>query len=169
MSAMSVSNHQSYDCLLNRLFRCRSTKTSKTGGFPAHMASNADSATIWWYHHGEMGPWTVTTIPADALARTWLHQAIGRHRAGYKIRHICLRNFELPMILFNNSPDDVFKFHWSCCKPVFGWWLTTIAHHLSQWWHNLQMHMRVTKPLWVIFPNYLIHVHTWNVVLGVDI
>ena len=49
-----VSNHQSHDCLLNRLFGCRSKKTSKlrvtglcagnspgTGEFPAQMASNA--------------------------------------------------------------------------------------------------------------------------------
>ena len=51
----SVSNHQSHDCLLNRLFRRRSKKTSKlrvtgvcagnspgTGEFPAQMASNAE-------------------------------------------------------------------------------------------------------------------------------
>ena len=51
----SVSNHQPHDCLLNRLFRHRSKKTSKlrvtglcagnspgTGGFPAQMASNAE-------------------------------------------------------------------------------------------------------------------------------
>ena len=51
----SVSNHQPYDCLLNRLFRRRRKKTSKlrvtglcagnspeTGEFPAQRASNAD-------------------------------------------------------------------------------------------------------------------------------
>ena len=45
----SVSNHQPHHCLLNRLFRRRSKKTSKlrvtglcgTGEFPAQMASNA--------------------------------------------------------------------------------------------------------------------------------
>ena len=60
----SVSNHQSYDCLLNRLFRRRSKKTSKlrltglcagnspgTGEFTAHMASNAENVSIWWRHH----------------------------------------------------------------------------------------------------------------------
>ena len=57
-----VSNHPPHHCLLNCLFRCRSTKTSKlcvtglcagkspgTGEFPAQMASNAFS--IWWRHH----------------------------------------------------------------------------------------------------------------------
>ena len=61
-----VSNHQPHDCLLNRLFRRRSTKTSKlrvtglcegnspvTGEFPAQRASNAENVSIWWLHHGK--------------------------------------------------------------------------------------------------------------------
>ena len=60
-----VSNHQPHHCLLNRLFGCRSKKTSKlrvtglcagnspgTGEFPAQMASNAENVSIWWHHHG---------------------------------------------------------------------------------------------------------------------
>ena len=60
----SVSNHQPHDCLLNRLFRRRSKKTSKlrvtglcvgnspgTGEFPTQMASNAENVSIWWRHH----------------------------------------------------------------------------------------------------------------------
>ena len=60
-----VSNHQRHDCLLNRLFRRRSKKTSKlrvtglcagnspgTGEFPTQMASNAENVSIWWRHHG---------------------------------------------------------------------------------------------------------------------
>ena len=56
----SVSNHQPRDCLLNRLFRRRSKKTSKLhvtglcagnspvpGEFPAQMASNAENVSIW--------------------------------------------------------------------------------------------------------------------------
>ena len=59
-----VSNHQPRDCLLNRLFRRRSKKTSKlrvtglcagnspaTGEFPAQRASNAENVSIWWRHH----------------------------------------------------------------------------------------------------------------------
>ena len=58
------SNNQLHDCLLNRLFRCRSTKTSKhhvtglcagnspvTGEFPAQKASNAENVSIWWHQH----------------------------------------------------------------------------------------------------------------------
>ena len=60
----SVSNHHPHDCFLNRLFMCRSTKTSKlrviglcvgsssmTGEFPAQRASNGEIVSIWWRHH----------------------------------------------------------------------------------------------------------------------
>ena len=60
----SISNHQPYDCLLNRLFRRRWTKTPKlratglcagnsprTGEFPAQMVNNAKNVCIWWRHH----------------------------------------------------------------------------------------------------------------------
>ena len=57
------SNHRRLDCLLNRLFRRRSKKTSQlrvtglcegnspvTGEFPAQRASNAEDVSIWWSH-----------------------------------------------------------------------------------------------------------------------
>ena len=60
----AISNHQPHDCLLNRLFRHRSKKTSKpcvtglcagnspaTDEFPAQRASNAGNVSIWWRHH----------------------------------------------------------------------------------------------------------------------
>ena len=60
----AVSNHQPHDCLLNRLFGRKRKKISKlrvtgfcagnstvTGEFPAQMASNAESVSIWWRHH----------------------------------------------------------------------------------------------------------------------
>ena len=77
----SVSNHQPHDCLLNRLFRRRSKKTSKlrvtdlcagkspgTGEFPAQMASNAENVSIWWRHHeaGANG-WILSSW------KTWIH------------------------------------------------------------------------------------------------
>ena len=62
-----VSNHQPHDCLLNRLFRRRSKKTSKlrvtglcagnspgTSEFPTQMASNAENGSIWWRHHDSL-------------------------------------------------------------------------------------------------------------------
>ena len=63
----SVSNRQPHDCLLNRLFRRRSKKTSKlrvtglcagnspgTGEFPAQMASNVENVSIWWRYHANI-------------------------------------------------------------------------------------------------------------------
>ena len=65
----TVWNHQPHDCLLNRLFRRRSKKTSTlrvtglcvgnspgTGEFPAQMASNAENVSIWWRQHAAIGP-----------------------------------------------------------------------------------------------------------------
>ena len=59
-----ISNHQLHDCLLSRLFRCRSKKISKlrvtglcvgnslvTGEFPSQMASNVENVSMWWCHH----------------------------------------------------------------------------------------------------------------------
>ena len=67
----SVSNHQPHDCLLNRLYRRRSKKTSKlrvtglcagnspvTGEFPAQMAGNAENVSIWWRHHVTLQTYT---------------------------------------------------------------------------------------------------------------
>ena len=58
---------QPHDCLLNRLFRRRSKKTSKlrvtdlywvsspvTDEFPAQRAINAENVSIWWRHHGNV-------------------------------------------------------------------------------------------------------------------
>ena len=60
-----VSNHQPIDCLINRLFRCKSKKTSKlrttslcarnspvSGHFPTQRTSNAKNVSIWWRFHG---------------------------------------------------------------------------------------------------------------------
>ena len=59
-----TANHQPRYCFLNRLFMCRSKKTSKlritglcagnspaTGEFPAQRASNTENVSIWWRHH----------------------------------------------------------------------------------------------------------------------
>ena len=60
-----VSNHQPHHCLLNRLFRRRSKKTSKlsvtglwagnspvTGEFHTQRSSSAENVSLWWRHHG---------------------------------------------------------------------------------------------------------------------
>ena len=56
-----VSNHQPHDCLLNCLFRSRSSKlrvtglcegdSRVTGEFPSQSGSNAENVSIWRRHH----------------------------------------------------------------------------------------------------------------------
>ena len=96
--------------LTNGLFRRRSKKTSKlrvtglcegnspgTGDFPAQMASNAKTASIWWRHHAF---WThcglltpdcryrstsfrvmvcYLTVPSHYLIQCWLFEFCGIH------------------------------------------------------------------------------------------
>ena len=62
-----ISNYQPHHCLLNRLFRRRSKKTSKlrvtdlcagnspvTGEFPSQIASNVENVSIWWRYHAKI-------------------------------------------------------------------------------------------------------------------
>ena len=83
---MSVSNHQLHDCLLNRLFWCRSNETSKlsatgvcagnspvNGEFPTQWASNPDNFSIWWRHHVDKKPAKRKTSPCHALQEYICH------------------------------------------------------------------------------------------------
>ena len=80
-----VSNHQPHGCLLNRLFRRKSKKTSKlrvtghcagnspgTGEFPAQMASYAENISIWWRHHA--------IWPLSELKLTWHMPQLGLNK-----------------------------------------------------------------------------------------
>ena len=76
-----VSNQWRLDCVLNRLLRRRSKKTSKlpvtglceenspvTGEFSAQRASNAENISTWWRHHGDI--WA-SRHPIDVNGVTW--------------------------------------------------------------------------------------------------
>ena len=82
-----VSNHLPHDCLLNRLFRPRSKKTSKfrvtglcaenspvTGEFPAQMASNAENVSIWWLDF-------IARLHWDTRDPHLYHATFGAHRS----------------------------------------------------------------------------------------
>ena len=96
----SVSNHLTHDCLLNRLFRRRSKKTSKlrvtglcegnspvAGEFPAQRTSNAKNVSIWW-RHLEFNSMCVMVCPwfsnkntsYEQMLRTcvWIHSGLVR-------------------------------------------------------------------------------------------
>ena len=85
-----VSNHQPPGCLLNRLFRRKSKKTSKlrvtglcagnspgTGEFSAQMASYAENVSIWWRHHVEQG------VSGKSENSTWICKKKISHFSGY--------------------------------------------------------------------------------------
>ena len=78
-----ASNHKAHHCLLNRLFRHRSKKTSKlrvtglcagnspvTSEFPAQMSSNAENVSIWWCHHVTV-QWCASLITLGCWSVTW--------------------------------------------------------------------------------------------------
>ena len=75
-----VSNHQHHDCLLNRLFKRSSKKTSNLrvtglcagnspviGEFPAQMASNAENVSIWRRHHVWVLDAAMAVVPVNWL------------------------------------------------------------------------------------------------------
>ena len=105
-----VSNHQPPDCLLNRLFRRRSKKTSKprltglcvgnspgTSEFPAQMASNAENVSIWWRRHVSLDCYLVC-IPRSKGNRVinW-HQLI--HQVVVNLKLVCAW-FILQLLVF---------------------------------------------------------------------
>ena len=100
-----VSNHQPHGCLLNRVFRRKSKKTSKlrvtglctgnspgTGEFPAQMASYAENVFIWWRHH-EASEWSSAeiNIPWSAvitqsnLSRYCIRQCVNINRTYFRL------------------------------------------------------------------------------------
>ena len=119
---MGVSNHQPRHCLLNRLFRRRSKKTSKLrvtklcvgnspmiGEFPAQMASNAENGSIWWRHrdHSVESPsmvdpqynigywgskWNLHTVCWSAVGCEW-----GSTSVYFGITYVCFIPTRLPV------------------------------------------------------------------------
>ena len=89
------------DCLLNRLFRRWSKKTSKllvtglckgnppvTSGFPSQRASNTENVSIWWRHH-ECIIWLRSNKIArnvPMLMMTFGHSHWWRHRTDREVK-----------------------------------------------------------------------------------
>ena len=147
-----ISNHQPHDCLLKRLFRRRSNKTSKlrviglcegnspvTGEFPAQRASNAESASIWWRHHDER--WW----PGAVLS--WL-QLVEHQQPSWQPKTFASRIITERWWIIENGVCEII------CEPFFFWspWFKSAMWILKAWcsvylapWHqhddNTQMKM----------------------------
>ena len=106
----SVSNHQPHDCVLNRLFRRRSKKTSKlrvtglcatnspvTDEFPTQMTGNAENVSIWWRHHESedsfvsyINIWRWHPHTAHTYTPTYPHPYPHTHTHVYVYTYICI-------------------------------------------------------------------------------
>ena len=91
-----VSKYRRHNCLLSRLFRRTSKKTSKlrvtglcarnssvAGEFPAQRASNTENVSIWWRHHvvsKEQGAVSIrkTVLPGMAIPMLKIRRPNGR-------------------------------------------------------------------------------------------
>ena len=95
-----VSNHQPHDCLLNRLFRLRSKKTSKlrvtglcagnspvTDEFPAQKASSAENVTIWRRHHDDWKT-SFTSLGSNATEKFAVATVVGNTVANQTNHHV---------------------------------------------------------------------------------
>ena len=116
-----VSNHQPHNCLLNRLFRRRSKKTSKlrvsglcagnspvTSDFPAQRASNAENISSWCRHYVHLHN---SAMNSDYLIM-WLSFRIDwvKSAATFGLMSVTPHHLELPGSL---------EF------PPFTWWILT--------------------------------------------
>ena len=118
-----VSNHQPHGCLLNRLFRRKSKKTSKlrvtglcagnspgTGEFPAQMASYAENVSISWRHHG-ISFLNFIMTNCDPRCLNWLGQFYtsllgGKMTCNFKMAIVYLRHCKC-MLYFNYSDEAI--------------------------------------------------------------
>ena len=122
-----VSNNRPHDCLLNRLFRRRSKKTSKlcvtglcarnslvTGEFPAQRNSNADFLSIWWRHHvGPQRNKPISQIPQSIRQIS--------HNASFLLTKWCIVRYETGALwdLCTRSTD------YTCYRTWRGTWVVS--------------------------------------------
>ena len=128
-----VSNHHPHDCLLKRLSRRISKKTSKlsviglcagnspvTGEFPTEMAGNAENVSIWWRHH--VCEFSVWHVPCFNAALCWVPYIVSNERCfnssspGENNRDFTDDIFKRTFL--NKQLDFLLKFQWSLFQRV---------------------------------------------------
>ena len=132
-------NQQSHDCLLNRLFRRRSKKTSKlritglwagnspvTGEFPAQMVSHAENISIWWRHHAHViMPSDVYLFFSDLRPRHWTNgiNAPVPSLAGMGVidftRSDIMQWGFTSMFNLSTFRTSESRFRWCCCHVIY--------------------------------------------------
>ena len=112
-----VSNHQPHDCLLNRLSRRRSKKTSKlrvtglcAGIHPAQRASNAENVSIWWRHHVETSvclSWHASDLFCNNKQHSKCHWLIDWYNEYTNMKHI---KYVVSKFNFDDNGDRMSEF-----------------------------------------------------------
>ena len=147
-----VSNHSRLDCLLNRLFRPESKKTSKLrvtglceGIHPSQRASNAENVSIWWRHHdGEYAARHSFSQWPESSVTPYLYKVNGRTQNNQMWYEKCqYKNTHIVNIYIHTMLK-----HWNrvthiCVRRLDHYWsddgLSPIrsapSHYLNQWWH----------------------------------
>ena len=145
-----VSNHHRRDCLLYRLFRRRSKKTSKfgviriwpvTGEFSTQMASNTENVAIWYRHH------VIKIFMRDAYAHKRIVYSLTRkYYVWYIVCPFC-SEFDL----FEPHPQPTLihyasavKISFTCIEPIlrhprvfyYSWWMNLAACVTRFFWTN---------------------------------
>ena len=139
------SNHQPHDCLLNRLFRRRSKKTSTlhnsglcvgnspvTGEFPIQKSSKMENVSIWWHHWSFAGlQWFFYT----SMDRWQLSKWTTKCHSTLSVKTIRLTRFSLKFV--PRDPIDNIQ-HW------FRWY-SAPSHYLNQCWPSSLTHICGTR------------------------
>ena len=126
-----VPNQQPHDCLLKRLFRSISKKTSKhrvtglragnsplTDEFPAQRASYAENVSIWWHHH------EAHVYPTVSKIRETIYRADSGGFNMYYLTSKCIRTIKIkrshdrPKIFMIGIPVSILVRRRLCIKSA---------------------------------------------------
>ena len=134
-----VSNHQPYDCLLNRLFGWERNPQSSawlafvqgnspvTDEFPAQMASYAENASIWWRHH-VTGKSRKFSEEAVILSLNIINTTVVSQWAPWRVKSSASRLFAQPFVKVHIKENIKAPRHWRLWEDnVSIWW----RHHVS--------------------------------------
>ena len=119
-----VSNHLPKDCLLKRLFKPKSKKTSKlhitglcegntlvTGEFPTQRASNAENFSISWCHR-ILGGWNkasiIDVLPPALKLNEWLLVSLKNQKQGNSLPFLtcCRLNVGHGRLIFTDDTSS---------------------------------------------------------------
>ena len=136
-----VSNHRRLYCLLSRLFRHRSKKTSKprvtglcagnspgTDEFPAQKANNSENVSIWWRHRVKLSDNNKTQQNAK---RMHIHQDVGFFCCFVLLQNRKYSRISMPHIKHNYNPHHWIQRLEQISSPVHSYSNLSFSHILG--------------------------------------